>query len=124
MSEVKETMFIKSKYSLEDLEQFRDENGFIDLSKAGIQLTAESREKKGTAERIKNWVDFNGKKVLIRGNAVENFSMYAELIIEELAKQAGIPVAHYDIVKILGEDGTYTYGVLSEAMLDLEREDL
>ena len=28
--------FIKSDYTLEDLEEFRDEKGFIDLSKAGI----------------------------------------------------------------------------------------
>ena len=40
--------FIKSDYTLEDLEEFRDKNGFIDLSLAGIQLTDESRETKGT----------------------------------------------------------------------------
>lgn len=38
--------FIKSDYKLEDLEFFRDEKGFIDLSKADIKITSESREKK------------------------------------------------------------------------------
>ena len=55
--------FIQSNYSLEDLEDFRDSNGFIDLTSAGIQLTNESREKRGTVDRFKNWVDFNGKKL-------------------------------------------------------------
>ena len=55
-------VFFDSAYSLEDLEQFRDENGFIDLSKAGIQITDESREQVGNVNRIKNWVNFNGKK--------------------------------------------------------------
>ena len=54
--------FIQSNYSLEDLENFRDSNGFIDLTSAGIQLTNESREKRGTVDRFKNWVDFNGMK--------------------------------------------------------------
>lgn len=120
----KDIKFIKSEYSIQDLEQFRDEKGFIDLSLAGIKITEESREKRGTAERLKNWIDFNGTKVMLRGNAVENFSAYAELIIEELSKQAGLPAAHYDIVKIRNSDGSYTYGVISEAMLDLDREDL
>ena len=110
--------FINSNYSLEELEEFRDEKGFIDLSKIALELTPESREKKGTAERIKNWVDFNGKKVLIRGEAVKNYSVYAELIIEEIANQIGIETAHYDLVKIKDKTGKEIYGVLSESIID------
>lgn len=124
MSEQEELKFFKSEYSLEDLDQFRDENGFIDLSKTDIVFTKESREKKGTEARLKNWVDFNGKKALIRGEAVKNYSVYAELIIEEIAKQLGIETAHYDLVKTKDEDGNYIYGVLSESIIDFDKEEL
>lgn len=116
--------FVDSNYSLEDLEEFRDENGFIDLSKTGIEFTPESREKKGTEERLKNWVNFNGKKVLIRGEAVKNYSVYAELIIEEIANQLGIETAHYDLVKMKDETGKEIYGVLSESIIDFDKEEL
>lgn len=116
--------FINSNYSLEDLEEFRDENGFIDLSKIELEFTSESREKKGTEERLKNWVDFNGKKVLIRGEAVKNYSVYAELIVEEIANQLGIETAHYDLIKIKDESGKDIYGVLSESIIDFDKEDL
>mgnify|MGYP004646649245 FL=1 len=92
--------FIKSNYTLEDLEKFRDENGFIDLKMAGVQITNESREKKGTEARLKNWVDFNGTKALLRGEVVENYSIYDELIVEEIAKQIGIETPQYDLIKI------------------------
>ena len=32
------------KYSIDDLDQFRDENGFIDLTKAGVSFQKGSRE--------------------------------------------------------------------------------
>lgn len=110
--------FIKSNYSLKDLEELRDQKGFIDLSKIELELTPESREKKGTAERIKNWVDFNGKKVLIRGETLKNYSAYAELIIEEIANQIGIETAHYDLVKMKDETGKEIHGVLSQSIID------
>lgn len=116
--------FIKSDYKLEDLECFRDKEGFIDLSKANIKITSESREKKGTQERIKNWVDFDGKKVLIRGEVVDNYSIYAELIVEEIAKKIGIETAHYDLIKIKDESGKESYGVLSESIIDLDKQQL
>lgn len=118
--------FIRSEHTLEDLEKFRDKDGFIDLTKAGINITKNSREKRGTAERIKNWVDFAGKKVLIRGqpDEIENYSMYAELIVEEIAKQLGIENAHYDLIKIKDENGNETFGVLSESIIDMDKEEL
>lgn len=36
--------FESCKYSIEELEQFRDENGFIDLTKAGVSFQKGSRE--------------------------------------------------------------------------------
>ena len=118
--------FIKSRYTLDDLEQFRDKDGFIDLTKTDIKITQESREKRGTAERMKNWVDPAGKKVLLRGQPedIENYSMYAELIIEEIAKELGIENAHYDLIKTKDNKGKEITGVLSVAIMDMDKEEL
>lgn len=118
--------FIKSRYTLDDLEQFRDKDGFIDLTKTDIKITQESREKRGTAERMKNWVDLAGKKVLLRGQPedIENYSMYAELIIEEIAKELGIENAHYDLIKTKDNNGKEITGVLSVAIMDMDKEEL
>ena len=111
-----------SKYTLDELENFRDENGFIDLSKAGVVLTDKSREKIGNQNRIKNWVNFNGVKCLIKGENIldneRNYGIYAELIVEEMGKSLGIDMAHYDLIKILDENNKYVYGVLSVSMLN------
>ena len=118
--------FIKSDYTIDDLQSFRDESGFIDLSKANIHLTKESRETKGTHFRIKNWVDFKGKKALIRGEVPKenSYCIYAEIIVEEIAKQVGIETAHYDLMKIKDEYGNTILGVLSEAIIDFDKEQL
>lgn len=117
--------FVKSEYSIEDLEQFRDENGFIDLTKAEIAFTAQSREVVGNPDRIKNWVNFNGKKALIKGEAIledeRNYGIYAELIVEEIAKQLGVETAHYDLIKTIDEGENEVYGVLSESVVDSDK---
>lgn len=117
--------FEYSEHSLEDLEQFRDENGFIDLTKAGVTLTDASREYIGRQERIKNWVNFNGTKAIIKGEALfegeKNYGIYAELIVEEIAKKMGIPAAHYDLVKMLDENGNVVPGVLSVSVVDRDK---
>ena len=108
--------------SIDDLEVFRDEKGFIDLDAAGVVFDAESREKRGDTERIKNWVDFAGEKVLVKAERMlegeRNFGVYSELIVEELAKQMGLTSARYDLIKCGGK-----YGVLSHMMNDLEKEE-
>ena len=117
--------FVKSRYSIEDLEQFRDKNGFIDLTQAEIVFTAQSREVVGNPDRIKNWVNFNGQKALIKGEAIlgdeKNYGIYAELIVEEIARQLGVETAHYDLVKILDEGGNEVYGVLSKSVVDTDK---
>ena len=81
----------KSSYSLEDLEALRDGKGFIDLTNIGLALNEESRNIIGNQDRIKNWVDFNGTKALLKGEIAldendKNYGIYAELITEEIAK--------------------------------------
>lgn len=117
--------FVQSQYSLEDLNKFRDSKGFIDITKAGIEFESiQSRELVGNPNRIKNWVNFNGTKALIKGETIledeRNYGIYAELIVEEICKQYGIETAHYDLIKKLNEDGTISYGVLSQSIVDVE----
>ena len=70
-------------------------------------------------------MDFNGKKALIKGETIldeeRNYGIYAELIVEEIAKQLGIETAHYDLVKMLDEGGNEVYGVLSESVVDTDK---
>lgn len=122
------SVFFNSQYSIEDLEQFRDEQGFIDLTKAGIEFTEETREETGNLDRVKNWVSFQGTKVLVKGEAIreeeQNYGIYAELIVEEVAKVVGQRTAHYDLIKFIGEDGEYHLGVLSVSMMESSNEQL
>lgn len=120
--------FIECEYSIQDLEQFRDSNGFIDLSIAGIDITSSqndfSRELVGNDKRIKNWVDFQGKKALIKGQPTDkeqDYGIYAELIVEEICNELGIETAHYDLVKMTDEAGNTVLGVLSESVVDLDK---
>lgn len=119
--------FEESGYSLEDLEMFRDENGFIDLTQAGVTLSENSREYIGNQERIKNWVNFNGTKAIIKGETLfegeKNYGIYAELIIEEIAKKMGISAAHYDLVKMTNENGEVIQGVLSVSIVDRDKDE-
>lgn len=119
---------IQSQYSVEDLEQFRDKEGFINLAKAGIELTRQSREIEGNPNRGKNWVNFNGTNVLIKGEAIledePNYGIYAELIAEEISKYHGRGTAHYDLVKFKDEDGNEVRGVLSESVIDVDSQQL
>ena len=120
-----EDRFVKSNYSLADLEEFRDEMGFIDLSKTDIEFTDKSKEIMGNQNRIKNWVKFKDTKVLIKGEIIldeeRNYGIYAELIVEEIANQLGIQSAHYDLVKMIDDKGKQTYGVLSVSIVDPEK---
>lgn len=113
----------KSSYSLEDLETLRDSKGFIDLTNIGLELTDESRNIIGNQDRIKNWVDFNGTRALLKGEISldeqdKNYGIYAELITEEIAKELGLPAAHYDLVKMKDKNGKEVLGVLSVEMTD------
>lgn len=119
---------IQSQYSLEDLEQFRDEEGFINLTEAGIEFNMQSREIEGNPNRGKNWINFNGINVLIKGEAIldkePNYGIYAELIAEEISKHYGRGTAHYDLVKYKDENGNEVRGVLSESVIDRDRQQL
>ena len=106
-------VFSKCRYSLNDLDQFRNSEGFIDLDEVGIVLFEESREQRGLKDKW--WIDFNGRKVLIKGEEEGLNGFFSELIYEELAKQAGIPTSIHDLIKFNGK-----IGILSPMFNDLD----
>lgn len=107
--------------SLADLEKYRDQEGFIDLTKTDLVITAKSKETRGNQNRIKNWVNFQGSHALVKGEIfleeVPNQGVYAELITEEIGKFFHIPFAHYDLVRLKNEKGETIRGVLAIDML-------
>ena len=109
-----------------DLENYRDADGFIDLTKTDLVLTPHSKEKRGNQNRVKNWVNFHGDLALVKGEIiledVPNSGVYAELIVEELGHFYQVPFAHYDLVRIQNEKGEIIRGVLSMNMLQKGEE--
>ena len=114
---------------LKDLEKFRDSEGYIDFDKV-LELYKNGKiggfnkglpETRGSAEKFKNWFELEDYDILIRStmfiDEIANYTEYAELIIEELAKQVDMPCAHYDLVKVNGLKGN-----LSVSVLDREKE--
>lgn len=113
--------------SFEELERYR-ENGYINIDRylrdnPGKEVL---RENRGSKEREKDWIDIHGKSSLLRTEMIKDadnvpmtYSIYAELIIEELAKQVGIECAHYDLIVYKGE-----YGVLSENVIENPNESM
>ena len=120
--------FEDSSYKIEDIEKFRDKDGFINLDSFGLTFPSWSKETRGSQDRIKNWVNFKGTKVLIKGERKlldeSNYGYFAELIVEEIGKCLNIPMAHYDLVKLKDKDGKEVYGNMSFLMYDIDKEDL
>lgn len=93
---------------LEDLENYRDENGFIDMDLAINENKLETgNELRGSQNRDKFWVFLDDTEVLVRSENLDecakDYTIYAELLVEELAKQVGIDCAHYDAMKYNGK---------------------
>ena len=118
--------FEDSSYTIDELYKLRDKDGFIDLEKVGLNFPINTKEKRGSQDRIKNWVNFKGTKVLIKGERKlldeRNYGYYAELIVEEIGKKLNIPMAHYDLMKLKDKEGKEVYGNMSFLMYDLEDE--
>lgn len=118
--------YSKSQKTLSQIYRYRDENGFLDLDKAGIKWDERATELVCSEERFSNWVDFGDKHALIKGNALlpdgsNTFALYGELVYEDICRNLGIPSAHYDLVKFT-KDGETIYGVLSEDILQKDEE--
>lgn len=111
---------------LKDLEKFRDENGFIDFDKI-LELKVKGEvnglnegleETRGSNEKFKRWYELEDCDMLLRSTMfvgeIANYTVYAEMIIEELAKQVGLPCAHYDLIKINGLEGNLSVSLIDD----------
>ena len=100
------------KITLECLEKYRNESGFIDMDEFLKENPRElKREMVGSKDREKDWIDFDDEtrallktenESLLEG---ENGALYADLIISKLAKQAGFESAHQDLIIYKGKKG-------------------
>lgn len=104
---------------IEELEKYRDEEGYIDIDKFEHENEVEKfRETGGSHNREKFWIELDDGKIMIRTSNLDKegveYTNYAELIFEELAKQVDFPCAHYDLIKYKGEKGVYTKNVLEK----------
>lgn len=111
---------------LQELEKYRDDTGYIDMDlffkdypEMKKSLVEETR---GSSNRNKNWLDFEDAGILLRDDLLRDegviFTGYAELLTEEVAKQVGIPAAHYDLIKHEGK-----LGVFSQKVVDLDKNE-
>lgn len=112
--EAKEKLsYTPCQYTIEELEQYRDENGFIDLDKIQLEIQEGSRNQVGTEDIFKYWVDFAGTKVLLKQEKMidneENYTLYSELVMSELAHQMGVNSARTDLFKYQGFRGVMSF---------------
>lgn len=115
--------YSKSPLSYDELEKYRDENGFIDLNEANLVVVEGSRNQIGSTDIFKYWVDFNGTKVLLKQEKMldgeQNGSMYSELIMNALCENMRIRSAKTDVFKY----GEFK-GLISHLAFDPEKESM
>ena len=114
--------YLEVDYSLKELENFRDNEGFLDLTKINFSYNKDARELRGNQNRLKYWASFKNEKVLLKGeiklDEISNYGIYAELIVEEISKFLNIPAASYDLIKIKDDKENIVKGVFSVLMHD------
>lgn len=100
---------------LEELENYRKADGFINIDDTQYAKQDNFRETRGSQEREKDWIQLEDCNVLLRtelfGGEESNYCNYAELIVEELAKQVDFPSAHYDLITYKGKRGVLSQDV-------------
>ncbi len=103
----------------EALEKCRNKEGYIDLNGFLNENEYDTLEEtRGTEQRDKIWILYNGKSILLRKGSLTNvgvlYTAEQELITEELAKQVGLNCAHYDIGIRDGNKYSISYNILDE----------
>lgn len=105
---------------LNDLENYRDSNGFIDLDKIPNFKNYKVRDElRGSDDRDKAWYKFDDTSFLVKADFFDkedssNYALYSELVIEELAKQVGQECAHCDLIMLNGKKGVLSQNILKE----------
>ena len=99
---------MKVSLTFKELANYRNSDGAIELDHFISKLPTE-REVRGNENREKQWFDINDGRVMFKSNEDEHtFAHYSELICCELAKQAGLKTAEYDLATFQGEQGVIT----------------
>lgn len=97
--------------TFEQITEHREQDGFIYLDEL-FENSDSEREVRGNVNRDKRWFKINDGRAMFKSNAEEQlYAHYSELICTELAKQAGLEVAKYDIAKYNGQTGIITKNV-------------
>lgn len=84
----------------------KNEKGFIVLD------GYEKLEHYTMGRKEKQWLEIDGKKYLFKSGA-SNYEIFSELISEEIGKQLGLEMAHYDIATLDGKIGVLTPNFLN-----------
>ena len=97
--------------TFEQIAEHKSEDGFIHLD--GLFVNSDSeREVRGNINRDKRWFKIDDGTAMFKSNAEQAlYAHYSELICTELAKQAGLDAAEYDIAKCNGQTGIITKNV-------------
>lgn len=84
---------------LQNLE--RDENGrlILDSMTENVDYLVKEEDK---GKRRKRWFSFSDNDVLVKEVKEDTFEDYAELLVEQLCRQVGLPSAHYDLATYQG----------------------
>lgn len=111
--------YAKCQETYEDIQKYRNDEGFIDLGTLDIIFDNQTREQMGNEQREKNWIQLgDGKKFLakesIKYEGKDNGSIYSELLISELADQVGLQHANCDLYEKDGKRGILSENILSD----------
>lgn len=107
--------------TFDEITTHRGDDGFICLDEVFANEYSE-REVRGNINRNKRWFEINDGSAMFKSNADEQLnSHYSEMICTELARQAGLDAARYDIAKYDGKIGVITKNVCKpgEEMLSI-----
>ena len=95
--------------TFEQLAKYRKQDGYINLDLIFTEGVESEREVRGNEKRDKKWFDISDGRAMFKANAEEQYNAhFSELICCELAKQAGLETAQYDIAVSGSEIGIVT----------------
>lgn len=107
--------FERVNISYEDFKKVR-QSGWLELQEIIGVFSEASRETMGNEDKTKNWIMFKDGSYLYKGIECDSEKSagyaYAELIIEELAKQVGLEAAFYDLARYGDELGIITKNII------------
>lgn len=103
---------------LSELEEYRDSNGFINIDTIEKSYDIKKMpENRGSSNKETDWFIIEDGDVLARTGGLSQdapYTVYAELIYEELCKQVGIECAHYDLAIYKGQRGVLSQNVAKD----------